>query len=153
MNLAQLRTERLITCKQNMPRWLQTFFGTQDVSHVHEVSYVDPRAQKVTMCSINLTWNELLSVRETVVYTPDPAAPHARTRFLQKAEITALCGGWQSIKNKIEVATVERFRLNAHAGKEGFEMVLQRAREVFQEERQLSYLEQYRRGRLLAAAP
>ena len=45
-----------------------------------------------------------------------------------------MCGGWQKIKNKIETFTVERFGENAARGREGFEMVLKRAKEVFQEE-------------------
>jgi hypothetical protein len=88
------------------------------------------------MCSINLTWSEVVSVRETVQYTPHPTMPDTKTIFMQRAEITALCGGWQKIKNKIEAFTVERFSQNAAKGREGFEMVLKKAREVFQEERE-----------------
>lgn len=138
-----LRTERLITCQQSAPKWLNAFLGGQDTSLVYEISYVNATSKKVTMCSTNLTWNDLLSVRETVTYTPDPSAPHDKTKFNQRAEITALCGGWQNIKNKIEQFTVERFKQNAQKGKEGFEMVLERAREVFQEERQMMVLQQY----------
>jgi hypothetical protein len=113
---------------------------------VHEISYVDPRAQTLTMCARNITWADLLSVRETVTYSPVPS-PHKNsagdearrqqqyTRFEQRAEITALCGGWSKIKSKIESFSCERFRQNALLGKEGFEIVLQRAREVFEEER------------------
>ena len=122
---------------------------------VHEVSYVDPRAQTLTMCARNITWADLLSVRETVTYSPVPpptandkgknsAVDGVRgkmgqqqqyTRFEQRAEITALCGGWSKIKSKIESFSCERFRQNALLGKEGFEIVLQRARQVFEEER------------------
>lgn len=55
----------------------------------------------------------------------------------QRAEITALCGGWQGIKRKIEEFTVERFGQNAAKGREGFEIVLSKAREVFEEQREL----------------
>jgi hypothetical protein len=122
---------------------------------VHEVSYVDPRAQTLAMCARNITWADLLSVRETVTYSPVPpptangngknstedgvrgkTGPQQQyTRFEQRAEITALCGGWSKIKSKIESFSCERFRQNALLGKEGFEIVLQRAREVFEEER------------------
>jgi hypothetical protein len=150
-----LRTERLITCHQQAPRWLQQFLAGADTSMVHEVSYVDPRAQTLTMCARNITWADLLSVRETVTYSP-VAPPTANdkgkhstvdgvrgkmgqqqqyTRFEQRAEITALCGGWSKIKSKIEHFSCERFRQNALLGKEGFEIVLKRARQVFEEER------------------
>ena len=92
------------------------------------------------MCSTNLTWSNILSVRETVVYEPLAGASgqgnNERTQFRQNAEITALCGGWQKIRTKIEEASVERFGQNAQRGREGFEHVLEMSRRVFGEERE-----------------
>jgi len=107
--------------------------GGSDVSHVFETSYVDPESKKVTMTSSNLTWSKLLSVHETVVYQPLSAR---QTRFSQEAKITALCGGWQKVKNAVEDATVTAFSENARKGKEGFESVLEMSRRVFSEEKQ-----------------
>lgn len=104
---------------------------------MYEISYVDPAAKKVTMCSTNLTWSNVLSVRETVVYQPALHEPSTTTEFNQEAKITALCGGWQKIKNKVEEASVERFRENAKRGREGFETVLEMSRRVFGEQRDL----------------
>jgi hypothetical protein len=132
-NISQLRTERLITCKQSAPKWLNSLMGGTDTSHVFETSYVDPESKKVTMISSNLTWSNILSVRETVVYQPLSAT---RTQFVQDAKIIALCGGWQKIKNAVEEATVTRFSENARKGKEGFEAVLEMSRKVFSEEKQ-----------------
>ncbi|TID15605.1 gb [Venturia nashicola] len=131
-----LRTERLITCQQSAPRWLTAILGSQEQSIVYEVSYVDPLSKKLTLCSQNMTWSDLLSVRETVTYTPSPHNTVSSTQFHQTAKITALCGGWQNIKNKIETFSIQRFGENAAKGREGFEMVLERAREVFREERE-----------------
>ncbi|KAI9664561.1 MAG: PRELI domain containing protein 3A [Bathelium mastoideum] len=133
-----LRTERLITCKQSAPKWVQPFLGNSEYSHVYETSYVNPRAKKVTMCSTNMTWSDLLNVRETVVYRPVPSSPNMaeKTRFEQHAQITALCGGWQKVRNGIEQFTLERFGQNANKGREGFEAVLQMSRKVFGEERE-----------------
>ncbi|KAF2256416.1 MSF1-domain-containing protein [Trematosphaeria pertusa] len=136
-----LRTERLITCKQSSPKWINSLLGGQDTSLVYETSYVDPTAKKVTMCSMNMTWSDLLNVRETCVYSPSGASPDAKTLFEQRAEITALCGGWQKIKNSIEQFTVERFQQNAAKGREGFEMVLEMSRKVFAEQRELMKLQ------------
>ncbi|KAI7462439.1 MSF1-domain-containing protein [Hortaea werneckii] len=130
-----LRTERLITCKQAAPKWVQGFLGSSDVSHVFEVSYVDPDAKKVTMCSQNMTWSDLISVHEKVVYRPSRQAQNS-TIFEQSAKIVALCGGWQKIKNGIEEFSVERFRQNAVKGREGFERVLAISREAFAEQRE-----------------
>lgn len=89
------------------------------------------------MCSTNLTWSNVLSVRETVTYQQCPLNPTTTTAFHQEAKITALCGGWQKIKNKVEDASVERFRENAKIGREGFETVLEMSRRVFGEQRDL----------------
>ena len=137
-----LRTERLITCKQNAPEWLRSLMGGgKEESQVLETSYVDPAARTVTMVSSNLTWSNLISVEETVVYRPDPRAvegahQNSRTLFTQEAKITALCGGWQRIKNKIEDSLVTRFRDNAVKGREGFEAVLAMSRRAFEQERE-----------------
>jgi len=131
-----LRTERLITCRQTAPQWLAPFLGNSNTSFVYEVSYIHPQTKSLTLCSQNMTWSDILSVRETVSYTPNPADPDRKTQFVQTARVTAMCGGWQKIKNKIECFTVERFGENAAKGREGFEMVLKRARDVFQQERE-----------------
>lgn len=120
---------------------MATLMGGGDVSHVYEVSYVRPGSATnptptVKMISYNLTFSELISVRETVTYSPSPADPMGRTRFEQHASITALCGGWQRIREKIEAFTVERFGQNAEKGRLGFEAVLEMSRRAFSEERE-----------------
>jgi hypothetical protein len=94
------------------------------------------------MCSTNLTWSNVLNVQETVVYRQSPQNLKSATDFEQEAKITALCGGWQKIKNKVEEASVERFSQNAKRGREGFESVLEMSRRVFGEQREIE-----RRGR------
>lgn len=129
-----LRTERLITCKQSAPAWLHRLMGGGlEVSHIYEASYVDAESKKLTMVSTNLTWSNLVSVQETVTYRP--TGDHA-TRFEQEAKITALCGGWQRIRNNIEDSLVKRFKENAIKGKEGFEAVLAMSRRAFEEQRE-----------------
>jgi hypothetical protein len=129
-----LRTERLITCKQTAPDWLKTMMGSNlDLNFVYEASYVDPANKTVTMVSQNLTWSNLVNVQEEVVYKP--LGPH-QTQFIQTANITALCGGWQRIKNSIEDTLVHRFKENAVKGREGFERVLQMSRMAFAEEKE-----------------
>ncbi len=92
------------------------------------------------MCSTNLSWSNVISVRETVVYQPDASRSEPgleRTKFSQEARIVALAGGWKKIKSKIEEASVEQFKENAKRGREGFEMVLETSRRVFGEEKEL----------------
>lgn len=130
-----LRTERLISCRQKAPDWLKTVIGScMDESFVYEASYVDPVNKTLTMVSQNLTWNNLVSVQEEVVYRP--LAGGSQTEFAQSARITALCGGWQRIRNSIEDTLVSRFHENAIKGREGFERVLEMSRKVFAEEKE-----------------
>jgi hypothetical protein len=129
-----LRTERLITCKQSPPEWLKSIFPAKmDETQVYEASYVDPRTKTLTMISQNLTFSNLVRIQEEVTYRPNTAH---QTQFFQSARITALCGGWQRIKNGIEDTLINRFRENAVKGREGFERVLEMSRIVFAEERE-----------------
>jgi len=136
-----LRTERLITCKQSAPKWIKCLLRGSDTSYVYETSYVDPRTKTLTLCSHNLTWTDILSVRETVQYRPHAISPSIKTQMSQRAEITAVCGGWERVKNNIEGFSLDRFQQNSVKGREGFEMVLARAREVFREEREKIMME------------
>ncbi|KAI5925094.1 MSF1-domain-containing protein [Camillea tinctor] len=140
-----LRTERLITCKQSAPDWLKSIIGGMETSQVFETSYVNPAEKTVTMVSQNITWANLVNVQETVVYKPLSAS---QTQFVQDARITAMCGGWQRIKNSIEDSLVTRFKENALKGKEGFECVLAMSRRVFAEERERERLRS--EGKMLA---
>jgi len=127
-----LRTERLITCKQAIPSWLLCIVGGADVSYVREVSEVDPKSRNLTLRSVNLTMNQLLSVYETVSYSPDPQNPFGSTIFSQEAQITAYAS-FRRLCSKIEDWTVDRFGQNAALGKKGFESVLQQLTQKVQD--------------------
>lgn len=118
-----LRTERLIACKQPIPSWLRALVGGDEYSYVREISEVNLATKTLVMKSSNMTMSHLLLVNETVTYTPDPGFPTGRTLFQQEAEITAFLS-WNSICNRIEEWSVERFGQNASIGKRGFESVL-----------------------------
>ncbi|EDO17854.1 hypothetical protein Kpol_1043p44 [Vanderwaltozyma polyspora DSM 70294] len=118
-----LVTERLITCKQGVPRWIMMMLGGSNVSYIREVSSVDIEAKKLTMRSCNLTYSNLLKVYETVNYEPHPNDPENKTLFTQEAQITAY-GAITRICNKLEEWSVQRFHDNALKGKMGFDSVL-----------------------------
>ncbi|PWW75318.1 MSF1-domain-containing protein [Tuber magnatum] len=127
-----LRTERLITCKQNAPRWLMKIVGGTEESYVREVSEVDPQQQTVTLRSTNLTGSNIISVQETVVYSPDPSNPKTKTSFQQDAQITAY-GAFSRICGAVEDWSVERFGQNARKGRVGFEAVLEMSSKAFRD--------------------
>ncbi|EGW35803.1 protein MSF1 [Spathaspora passalidarum NRRL Y-27907] len=127
-----LRSERLIGCKQSIPKWLSFLVGGATVSYVREVSEVDLNNKTLVMKSSNLTMNNLLLVNETVVYRPDPELPQSRTLFEQSAEITAFASIGR-ICDKIEDWSVERFGQNAKVGKMAFEGVLKTLNEKWEQ--------------------
>ncbi|KAI9505671.1 Phospholipid metabolism protein [Coemansia spiralis] len=116
-----LRTERLIMVQQNVPTLLKKLFGG-DASYVLEYSEVDPREKTLSMQSQNMTFSNLLSVGEHIVYKPDQENPK-HTLFTQSAQLKAtntLC----RFANKVEDMCWNRFNDNAHVGKLGLEQVL-----------------------------
>ncbi|CAK9441372.1 uncharacterized protein LODBEIA_P52400 [Lodderomyces beijingensis] len=118
-----LRTERLIGCKQSIPRWLSFLVGGASTSYVREVSEIDLEQRSLVMKSMNLTMNHLLLVKETVVYRPDVDLPSHKTRFDQSAEITAFASIGK-LCDKLEDWSIERFGQNASKGKVAFDGVL-----------------------------
>lgn len=126
-----LRTERLIACKQSIPKWLTLIVGGEQKSYVREVLEIDLVNKTLVMKTHNMTMSHLLLVNETVVYRPDPELP-SRTLFKQSAEFTAYAS-ISKICDKIEEWSVERFGQNAKTGKLAFEHVLQSLTEKWDE--------------------
>lgn len=127
-----LKTERLIACKQPIPKWISKIIGGEDCSYVRELSEVDLVSRKLIMKSANMTMSHLLLVNETVTYSPEPGLPMSKTRFNQEAEITAFTP-FSTLANKIEDWSLERFGHNASTGKKAFEGVLQALTEKWEE--------------------
>ena len=86
--------------------------------------------------TLSPTFSTASSILQQLHLIPTSSNPHPRTRFTQEARITALCGGWKKIREKVEEATIERFAENAKRGREGFESVLEATtRSVFGDEK------------------
>lgn len=118
-----LKSERLITCRQPIPKWLKAFVGGAETSYVREVSVVDRLGQTLTLRSVNLTMARILKVYETVTYSPDPRDPQHSTRFDQVARFKS-SAGWKRVESQVESWAVERFSQNASKGKLGFDSIL-----------------------------
>lgn len=119
-----LVSERLITIKQGVPRWIMMLVGGSNVSYVREISTVDLKAKTLTLRSCNLTSSNILKVYETVKYSPHPEDPANKTLFKQEAQITAY-GTINRLCSKMEDWSVQRFNDNAMKGKLGFDSVLE----------------------------
>lgn len=127
-----LRSERLIACKQPVPKWLSCLIGGEEYSYIREISEVDLNTKQLIMKSANLTMSHLLLCKETVIYKPDLELPQSRTLFYQQAEFTAFAS-FSRICDKIEEWSVERFGQNAIKGKLGFESVLKALTQSWEE--------------------
>lgn len=128
----RLVTERLITVRQGVPRWIMLMVGGDNTSYVREVSTVNLLKKELVLKSCNLTMRNILTVFETVRYSPHPDFPQEKTLFEQSARITA--GGSLSfgrICSKMEEWSVDRFCENAKKGKIGFESVLKEFHERY----------------------
>ncbi|KAG0221645.1 PRELI-like family-domain-containing protein [Mortierella sp. GBAus27b] len=123
-NTGILHTERLLTCNQNAPALVLKFLGGSTVSYVRETSELDPRTNKLTMKTENLTMSNVLKINETVTYTIHPQDKSC-TLFAQEAQIVA--GSTLSrFSSYIEDFCLTRFRDNAAVGRAGFESVLEK---------------------------
>ncbi|EEB05560.1 intermembrane space protein sorting protein [Schizosaccharomyces japonicus yFS275] len=119
-----LYTERLITCRQSIPRWIRKITGNITETYFLETSKVDLATQTFIIKSTNLTFNEYLNVVETVTYKKHPELEET-TVFQQQATIQALVS-LKRLANYVEDYSVSRFKQNAKKGKLGFDSVLAR---------------------------
>lgn len=119
-----LHTERLLTCRQNVPAFISRLFGGENSSLFYEWSEVDRQGQTLTLRSQNLTFSNLLTVEETCRYAQ---TPEGHTLLRQEVAIHSTCNGmWTSLANRIEEWTVGRFHANAQKGRLALEAAVER---------------------------
>lgn len=118
-----LHTERLLTCRQNVPAFISRILGGEDSSLFYEKSEVDPQGRTLTLRSRNLTFCNLLVVEETCRYSG--AVPDGPTLFRQEASIRSVTG-WSHLRTAIEEFCVNRFCANAQRGKLALEHAIER---------------------------
>ncbi|KAG7450157.1 MSF1-domain-containing protein [Guyanagaster necrorhizus] len=126
-----IRTERILGCKQKAPGWIVKLFGGSEDAFVREISFIDPRNQRASISSVNMSLSQFATCVEQIEYSP---ASHDCTAFTQTAEIQARLGIWRSAADGLERWLVQRFEQNAHLGKLGFTDVLRR---LWEERQQL----------------
>lgn len=132
-----LYTERLLSCKQNVPDFILKLVGGQNSSIVYEKSMVDLKGRRLVLKSTNLTYSHLLTVEETCTYeslneenyvknneTTDKLLPkHEWTKFTQEARISSF-SAWNYLRESLEDFSASRFQANAHKGRAALENVL-----------------------------
>lgn len=127
-----LYTERLLSCKQNVPEFILKLVGGQNSSIVYEKSVVDLDGRRLTLKSTNLTYSHLMTVEETCIYeafaetdegTQEVAASKNWTKFTQSANIRSF-SAWNYLRESLEDFSINRFQANAHKGRAALENVL-----------------------------
>lgn len=127
-----LHTERLLTCKQNVPDFvLKLIGGGQSSSIVYERSVVDLQGRKLVLKSTNLTYSHLMTVEETCTYQGfNGKAENGNvnetldyTRFTQEARIRSF-SAWNYLRDSLEDFSINRFQANAHKGRAALENVI-----------------------------
>lgn len=115
-----LHTERLLTCRQNVPAFISRLLGGEHSSLVYEKSEVDPVRRTLTLRSQNLTFCNAVVVEETCRYSEHQSG----TILNQEASIKSFTG-WSHIQSAIEEFGVKRFCANAQKGRMALESAIE----------------------------
>ena len=121
-----LRTERLITCKQNIPEFIRRIIGGENVAHVLEVSEVNPRTRTMVLRSRNLSMNQLIDMEEVCTYQADDTQDDHHTCFNQEVKISVFGVSLHMLRSRVEEFCLNRFKMNAMAGRLGMEQVIEK---------------------------
>eukprot|EP00056_Hartaetosiga_gracilis_P002131 m.50998 g.50998 ORF g.50998 m.50998 type:complete len:172 (-) comp10923_c0_seq4:428-943(-) len=115
-NNGVLNTTRLLSTEFSMPRWVKNMFGSTTINAL-EHSSVDPSHKKLSLVSKNITFCNLVSIKETITYTEDPQ-DSSRTIMNQQAEISV------PSMTFMEKTLADSIAKNSKKGKEAMEWVI-----------------------------
>jgi hypothetical protein len=106
-----LKLQRLITIKYRCPAWMPSAIA-DSVFYCLETTVVDAEARTMATQSHNLSFQNLVSLKETCVYTP---ATEMDTKLIQTVAITAhtLC-----FKQKIETWFLNEYISTVELGRQ-----------------------------------
>jgi len=82
-----LKSHRLMTTEWFLPKWAVSLVGIDRACFASEHSAVDTNNKTLTLKSRNLTFNNILSIDEKLVYCPHPTDP-SKTLLRQENEIS-----------------------------------------------------------------
>jgi hypothetical protein len=79
---------RLISASMALPSWVRAV-GFPSTGYVLEESRINPRSREMTVRSVNVAMDSIITIQETCVYTPDEERPTEWTKYEQTAEFTS----------------------------------------------------------------
>jgi len=115
-----LRSHRLINTSWCLSDWVQRLIGTDRPCFASEHSVCDPVKKTLVLRSRNLTFCNVLSVDETLIYSRDPA-DKTKTLLQQEAVITV---NGLPLSSYCEGLLVNGMSANASKGRKAIEFVI-----------------------------
>ncbi|EDO37602.1 predicted protein, partial [Nematostella vectensis] len=117
----KLKTKRLLTKTNRLPRWGERFVNSR-VACIIEESVVDPVAKTLTTYTRNITFKTLMVVEEKCVYTVSPQNKEWTTCERQSWVTSGVYG----FARAIEAFGIERYKNNVKKTSKGLEYILEK---------------------------
>ncbi|TRZ21517.1 hypothetical protein HGM15179_005568 [Zosterops borbonicus] len=119
----KLHSHRLLSTEWGIPSIVKSLIGTcRTRTYVQEHSVVDPVKKTMELKSCNISFTNLVSVDERLVYKPHPHEPH-KTILTQEAIISVK---GVSLSSYLEGLMANTISSNAKKGREALEWVIKR---------------------------
>jgi len=119
-----LTATRLVIMEDKLPKFLQPIFGNNQCICV-EKSIVDPKNKRMVLHSQNISFEKIVTIKESCIYTQNPDNPEC-TDFVQTATVHAYPFG---VAGNIERFLCNKFVRNAPLGREIMETTVQSVKE------------------------
>lgn len=119
-----LKSHRLMTTRWGLPEWAKKLLGASEHAYGSEHSEVDTKGRTMTLISKNLTFCNIVTIDEKLVYSPHPA-DSSKTQLKQEAVVTIHGIPLSSYLEKIITQNINN---NAHKGRQGMEWVIEKVK-------------------------
>ncbi|XP_069507152.1 PRELI domain containing protein 3B [Ambystoma mexicanum] len=117
----KLHSDRLLSTEWGMPSVVKTLIGaTRTKTYIQEHSVVDPVEKTMELKSSNITFTNLVSVDERLIYKPHSQDP-GKTVLTQEAIISVK---GVSLSSYLEGLMANTISSNAHKGRDAMEWVI-----------------------------
>ncbi|XP_031564390.1 PRELI domain-containing protein 1, mitochondrial-like [Actinia tenebrosa] len=117
----KLKTKRLLTKTNRLPKWGERFVSSR-IACIVEESIVDPIAKTLTTYTRNITYKTLMVVEEKCVYAVNPQNKEWTTCEKQSWVSSDVYG----FARAIEAFGVERYKKNAKKAIKGLEHIMEK---------------------------
>ncbi|XP_075997496.1 PRELI domain containing protein 3B [Genypterus blacodes] len=119
----RLHSKRLLSTEWGLPSIVKSIIGiARTCTYIQEHSVVDPDKKTLELQSSNITFTNLVSVDERLIYKPHPEDPE-RTVLTQEAIISVK---GVSLSSYLEGVMASSMSSNAGKGREAMEWVIRR---------------------------